>query len=450
MKIIKLLNEIASGTLSYTDLSNKDKVRLRSITLGEMAKKKEIVPLTDEKSIKSWMKKHGYSNFTVDKYLNVILNEEFYYPKNSDEMNAVSIVKANSLIISYTDAEKIDMSNFEVEFGKVSIQNSTNLKSLILPSATRGGLYITLVGCPNLETISNSHKQNINDFIINASGNISHDVNLIKDGKIFNLILNRTQISSLDEIGGRDVVTVTLNDCNGLREIGNIDNKIESVTIIGDGIKDLNMSGGEKLYTLTIKECDSLVSLKGVKDVRNLTLYQCNGIEDLTGLENAQIEYLSLEWCKNLSSLYGVQNNNKIENITIELCQKLQHLKHMNPNSNIQLKGQTLKSYKGIKLNKKNGVGFLYTLFHHGVSTSLTDINFGDCYDEIQNSKYIPQILKDYVRFCEKGFTDSEISEYIKMLKKELTTESPNYDNPQWILNKHLYNNFLSDLENSI
>jgi hypothetical protein len=72
MKYEKLLNEIASGMVSYTELSNKDKFRLESIMESKPHKGLKPLPFVyDKKFITEWLDYYGIQNYTINDDMSV-------------------------------------------------------------------------------------------------------------------------------------------------------------------------------------------------------------------------------------------------------------------------------------------------------------------------------------------------------------------------------------------
>ena len=456
MQIVKLLNEIQSGNIAYTSLSNKNKVRVKSImesvTINEAPRKlKEVVPLTDEASIKKWLKKHGYSKFKINSDLEVSIDEDFYYPQTSEEMKAINLKRVNGILLFGVKEEFIDLSKLIIDFSNITINNCPNLQFVSLPQFYRGGVFVTVNNTPLLK-VNNPNKLDIITLTLSGKNDVTKILDSFSDIKIHSLnISSNATFESCSQIPSSvKPSSLDVQYCSQFTKLGDIPNTIELIKLLTCGIENLTMSGGDKLYKLSIIECPKLVSLNGLsKPLKFMELKWCHGLEDLSGLENSSIEDLQIKYCDNIESLYGSHKNDNIESITIEGCNKLKNLKFSNKNATILLTGQKLNTYKGIKLNRNNALIFLNGLYENGISSSLTDIDYGDTFDLIKNSKLLASIFIDYVRFCVEGFTDDETLKYIEIIKDKMSKHYYATDS-KYNLNDTFYKIFLSDLESSL
>ena len=181
MQIIKLLNEIQSGNLTYTSLSNKNKVRLESImeaktkgiTKSEMKKWIKINTEIDSKTpnitfnddgceILNSCKIHDIPPFKI-KFKSNHLYIKIPNIENLDWMNIIDIGKVTSLDISslaqLSDISYLDKSGFN---GSLNLAFLPQLTQLNIPQMKLRGLHIQDVSIDDFSGLP----QEISDFCV--------------------------------------------------------------------------------------------------------------------------------------------------------------------------------------------------------------------------------------------------------------------------------------------
>jgi hypothetical protein len=121
MKYEKLLNEIVSGMVSYTDLSNKDKVRLRSITINENLQltdkvyfRSGIASDTEKNMILEVTKGDSYTKFIADVYFSNYKKQLEEHNRTLDDAETYNLVVYN-LKVFHTELENYKSTVFPIK-----------------------------------------------------------------------------------------------------------------------------------------------------------------------------------------------------------------------------------------------------------------------------------------------------------------------------------------------
>ena len=129
MQIIKLLNEIKNGNLTYTSLSNKNKVRVMSIMEGRIQDDMKMLPfIKDKKFIQEWLDYYEIKNYTIqdDGTVDVDGNVYIHGRKLTDIMVKFGKVTGDFIIIK---TELSNMNNLPTDCPHIVLDDN-NIRTI--------------------------------------------------------------------------------------------------------------------------------------------------------------------------------------------------------------------------------------------------------------------------------------------------------------------------------
>ena len=263
MQIIKLLNEIKSGNLTYTSLSNKNKVRVMSI----MESEDEYTEMID------WLKNHvsvSDSNYGVEKLFHFKHNELNWVvsPKLG---NTLELLRQNAMDSYYDEIPIVIGDGFStLSICELSVKSENFNKQQQYSK-------ITFDNCnmPHVLQINND----IGNMTINNISSEHEEIKIILNGRC-----NELHIDMLNRFL-----------CGDLKE----------VTIQADNLK--------KLYCQNLKE--KVLNIKVVsKNITYIEISDCKFIDNTFSLvdnSTPNLEYLEISNCK-LETIENLENCPKL------------------------------------------------------------------------------------------------------------------------------------------